>query len=118
MTAALVSKGSKLDTDTRNVILAVAFLLEDDIIDQTSEVLADTVATKVFSCIKNVVNCLLLSSEFVSATSTFQAKTTLALKGISSQLKTVVSLLSNVVGKLSAIPTPSPAAQASSLKPT
>ncbi|KAG5334273.1 hypothetical protein C0989_003570, partial [Termitomyces sp. Mn162] len=90
MTAVLASKGSKMDNNVRNVILAVAFLMEDDIINQIWG---------------NHRGCSL--QEFVSATSTSQAETTMSLKSISIQLETVVSSLGAVVKKLVTMPAPS-----------
>ncbi|KAG5726925.1 hypothetical protein E4T56_gene6280 [Termitomyces sp. T112] len=95
MTAAAITKGSHLENDMKNAILAVAFLLEDDITDQKADVITEAVATKVLDWVNNIVNHLTSSTEFASATGTSQAEKTLALKEISGQLQSVSSLLNN-----------------------
>ncbi|KAH0579629.1 hypothetical protein H2248_002479 [Termitomyces sp. 'cryptogamus'] len=114
MNAALVTKGSRLENNAKNTVLAAAFLLEDDTTDQMSGVTADAVAAKVLDRVGGVVDHLSSSSEFTAATSTSQAETTLALKGISSQLENIASSFSDVVEQLSAVPIPNTTAS----KPT
>ncbi|KAH0587407.1 hypothetical protein H2248_006197, partial [Termitomyces sp. 'cryptogamus'] len=82
MTAATVTKGSHLENNAKNAVLAVAFLMESDINDQKVEVIANMVATKVLDWVNSVVNHLAASNKFTSATSTAQAETMLALKDI------------------------------------
>ncbi|KAG5349489.1 hypothetical protein C0989_003477 [Termitomyces sp. Mn162] len=104
MTAAAITKGSHLENDMKNAILAVAFLLEDDITDQKADVITEAVATKVLDWVNNIVNHLTSSTEFASATGTSQAEKTLALKEISGQLQSVSSLLNNAVSKICSMP--------------
>ncbi|KAG6895114.1 hypothetical protein C0992_003109 [Termitomyces sp. T32_za158] len=86
MTAAMVTKGTRLDSDARNAVLAVAFLLEDDVTDSTAETIAQAVAAKVLDRIGPVTTSLSTSVEFAAAASTTQAETTLALKDAATQL--------------------------------
>ncbi|KAG6894405.1 hypothetical protein C0993_011606 [Termitomyces sp. T159_Od127] len=102
MTVALASKSTRLESNARNVILVVAFLLEDDITDQLA--IADAVASKVLVQISTVTNKLASSSEFAEATSTAQAETTLALKDVSVQLASVTTLLNSIATKLTSTP--------------
>ncbi|KAG6875385.1 hypothetical protein C0993_009499, partial [Termitomyces sp. T159_Od127] len=83
---ALVTRGTQLDSNVQNTVLAVAFLLEDDINDQSAKAIAQVVAAKVLGCIGDAAASLSTLSEFVSATSTSQAETTVALKEVSKQI--------------------------------
>ncbi|KAG5350735.1 hypothetical protein C0989_009479 [Termitomyces sp. Mn162] len=100
MTAAMVSKGTKLKNNARNAVLVVAFLLEDNVTDQSAESIADAVATGVLACMGAITDSLASSSEFASATSTSQVETTLALKTTVAQLAAAMSSLGKVVAKL------------------
>ncbi|KAG5732431.1 hypothetical protein E4T56_gene8390 [Termitomyces sp. T112] len=86
----MASKSNKLKNDTKNVVLTAMFLLEDDVTNQVAEVLAGAIASKVLSCVGNIIDHLLSALKFVAATSTSQAKITLTLKGISAQLESAL----------------------------
>ncbi|KAG6877182.1 hypothetical protein C0993_009580 [Termitomyces sp. T159_Od127] len=51
MTAAMASKSNKLKNDVKNAVLTAMFLLEDNVTNQTAEVLAGAVASKVLSTV-------------------------------------------------------------------
>ncbi|KAG6884250.1 hypothetical protein C0993_012782 [Termitomyces sp. T159_Od127] len=108
MTAAVTAKGMKIKGDARNAILAVALLLESNIIDSTLKAIANAVASKILKHVKPVVHHMASSADFTSANGTAQAETTLALKGVSAQLESITSSLGNVILKLSALPSPTP----------
>ncbi|KAH0578897.1 hypothetical protein H2248_003089 [Termitomyces sp. 'cryptogamus'] len=74
------------------MVLAVAFLLEDNVTDHTSKIVMEAVTTK--------------------------AETILALKSISLQLETMTSSLSSIVDKLAATPTSQTAPQHLDAHPT
>ncbi|KAF8154762.1 hypothetical protein B0H34DRAFT_536561 [Crassisporium funariophilum] len=103
MTAALCLSTRSPDPkpDVRNVIVSVAFLLEDDITDNVSDALADAVATKTLARIEAVTAKLTDTAEFIAASNSTQAKATLAIKSASDHLSKVSSSLDLIVTKLS-----------------
>ncbi|KAG5350341.1 hypothetical protein C0989_011405 [Termitomyces sp. Mn162] len=106
MTAVVTLKGLKLEVDAKNVVLTVAFLLEEDVNNKLLDTLVNMVTSKVLECMKPVVHCIALTLDFASANDTAQAETTLALKSVLAQLKMVSSSLNNIVTKLSTTPLP------------
>ncbi|KAH0580486.1 hypothetical protein H2248_001985 [Termitomyces sp. 'cryptogamus'] len=85
MTAVVTSNGPKL---------------KDNVNNKPSDILADTVTSKVLEHIKPIVHCIMSSLNFASANDMAQAETTLALKSVSAQLEMVSTSLNNVITKL------------------
>ncbi|KAG5334812.1 hypothetical protein C0989_002995 [Termitomyces sp. Mn162] len=96
----MFSKSPRQDMDAKNVILVVAFLLEENVLDQLVETITDMVATKFLNRTKNTVDHILSSHEFMLASNTAQAKTTLTLKSISTQLEAVTNSLTEVMAPI------------------
>ncbi|KAF5376429.1 hypothetical protein D9615_008638 [Tricholomella constricta] len=113
MTAALnfTNKSTESRTDAKHAVLAVAFLLEDDITDSISDALADAVAAKTLSRLESATDKLTSSAAFSSATDTQQAETTLALKTVSTQLADVTTSLNLLAAKMSTSIAPPPPSQ-------
>ncbi|KAG6895737.1 hypothetical protein C0992_012918 [Termitomyces sp. T32_za158] len=107
MTMAIALKGPKLESEAKNAILMVAFLLEDDINDKVLATLADAIASKVIKHVEPIIHHAAKSVDFISANGTSQAETILALKGVSSQLELVTNSLNDVVSKLATMSPPS-----------
>ncbi|KAG5719556.1 hypothetical protein E4T56_gene14208 [Termitomyces sp. T112] len=94
----LLESRVQIENDVRNAVLAVAFLLEDDVTDQLAEAIAKIVAGK-----------------FASATSSSQAKMTLALKTMATQLAATqpaaaTTSLTDIIAKLTSSPIACPGA--------
>ncbi|KAG5337100.1 hypothetical protein C0989_010814 [Termitomyces sp. Mn162] len=106
MTTVVTSKRPKLESEAKNAVLVVAFLLEDNITDKVLETLANTVASKILEHIEPVAHHIAKSIDPISVNNTTRAKTTLTLKSVSGQLKAVSSSLHNIVTRLAASPTP------------
>ncbi|KAG6884600.1 hypothetical protein C0993_009680, partial [Termitomyces sp. T159_Od127] len=106
MTVAMISKGAKLENEAKNAVLAVAFLLEDDVNDKISNSLADAVAAKVLNCVDPIFHRVTSSLDFATASDTTRAETTLALMAVSAQLTAVSTSLGKTASKLSAPPPP------------
>ncbi|KAG5349036.1 hypothetical protein C0989_006460 [Termitomyces sp. Mn162] len=106
MTAAMISKGMKLENEVKNAVLAVAFLLEDDVNDKILNFLADAVTAKVLDRINPIFHRITSSLNFATASNTTQAETTLALTAVSAQLTAVSTSLGKTASKLSAPPPP------------
>ncbi|KAG5337323.1 hypothetical protein C0989_009649 [Termitomyces sp. Mn162] len=104
MTAVVTSNGPKLKVNAKNAVLAVMFLLEDNVNNKLSDILADTVTSKVLEYIKPIVHCITSSLNFAPANDMAQAETTLALKSVSAQLEIVSTSLNNVITKLMPAP--------------
>ncbi|KAH0580213.1 hypothetical protein H2248_001733 [Termitomyces sp. 'cryptogamus'] len=96
----MFSKSPRQDMDAKNVILVVAFLVEENVLDQLVETITDMVATKFLNRTKNTVDHILSSHEFMLASNTAQAKTTLTLKSISTQLEAVTNSLTEVMAPI------------------
>ncbi|KAF8164696.1 hypothetical protein B0H34DRAFT_670724 [Crassisporium funariophilum] len=92
MTAALClsTKSPDPKPDIRNIIVSIAFLLEDDITDNVSDTLADAVVTKTLAWIEAVTARLTDTAKFIAASNSTQAKATLAIKNASDHLSNSV----------------------------
>ncbi|KNZ77680.1 hypothetical protein J132_04499 [Termitomyces sp. J132] len=99
-TAALTSKLPEL----RNAALAVAFLLDADIMDCVSDTLADAVAAKALGRIEGLVEKLGSTADFLAANDAKRAESTLALKATSETLEGVSSSLGALASKLASPP--------------
>ncbi|KAF5375541.1 hypothetical protein D9615_009144 [Tricholomella constricta] len=110
LTAALnlSQKATETKTDAKNAVLAVAFLLEDDITDCISDALADAVTAKALDRLDSAAAKLSSSAAFATATDTQQAETTLALQTVSTQLAGVTASLSDLADRLNASPLSTP----------
>ncbi|KAF5378885.1 hypothetical protein D9615_006982 [Tricholomella constricta] len=109
LTAALnlSQKATETRTDAKNAVLAVAFLLEEDITDCIADALAEAVTAKALDRLDSATSKLTSSTAFSTATDTQQAETTIALKTVSTQLAGVTASLSDLAAKLNTT-TPSP----------
>ncbi|KAF5375879.1 hypothetical protein D9615_008261 [Tricholomella constricta] len=110
LTAALnlSMKTTDAKTDAKNAVLAVAFLLEDDIADTVSDALVDAITTKALDRLDTATEKLTSSATFSSALDTHQAETTLALQTVSTQLAGVTASLEVLAARLntpSSVPT-------------
>ncbi|KNZ72329.1 hypothetical protein J132_04019 [Termitomyces sp. J132] len=88
-TAALMSKLLEL----RNMALAVAFLLDADVMDHVLETLANAVADKAIGRLEGLVEKLGSMANFLAASDAKCTETTLTLKATSETLKGVTILL-------------------------
>ncbi|KAG6884181.1 hypothetical protein C0993_000583 [Termitomyces sp. T159_Od127] len=70
ITAAMVSKGPNLKNEVKNAVLAVAFLLEDDVSDKISSSLANAVTAKALDHVDPIIHCITSSLDFVTASDT------------------------------------------------
>ncbi|KNZ74297.1 hypothetical protein J132_07347 [Termitomyces sp. J132] len=127
MTAIIMSKGLKLKNEAKSAVLMVMLFLENNITNKFSEILMDAIMSKVLEHVEPIALCIAKSTDFISANSTSQAKTTLALKSTASQLESVSSSLSKIITKLDTLlpaQAPQPAincptwAEIASTKPT
>lgn len=111
LTAALSlpGKNNESRTEAKNAVLAVAFLLDDDITDNVSDALVEAIATKTLSRLESTTDRLASSAAFLSATDTDQADATLTLKGVSAQLAIVTASLEVIATKISESTGPPPA---------
>ncbi|KNZ78645.1 hypothetical protein J132_11086 [Termitomyces sp. J132] len=92
---ALYSKPAKI----KNAVLAMAFLLEADIMDQILSSLADAITTKTMGRLSNLVKKLSTMAEFLAANDAQRAESTLTLKLTSETLAGVSSLLDAMASK-------------------
>ncbi|KAG6882616.1 hypothetical protein C0993_009844 [Termitomyces sp. T159_Od127] len=99
-TAALYSKPA----ESKNTVLAIAFLLEADITDQVSSTLVDTFLTKAMGRLSSLVVKLGSTAEFLVANDAQRAESTLALKSTSETLAGVTTSLEAMVSKLASPP--------------
>lgn len=83
MTVAITSKGHRIDSNSKNVVLAVVLLIEEDAGNVLASSLTNTIASGVIKHIEPVINHLSFLADFTSVNSLTQAKTTLALKDMS-----------------------------------
>lgn len=99
-----VSLTPKLAPEVSSAIRAAAFLLEDDVTDNISSVLALAVANKVKSHLDNITSELTAATKFLTANSTQQAATTLDLKATADKhasiLETVTAELTETTKSL------------------
>ncbi|KAG5350717.1 hypothetical protein C0989_009569 [Termitomyces sp. Mn162] len=70
MTMVVTSKRPKLKVDTKNMVLAVVFLLEEDINNKLSNTLANIVMSKVLEHMEPVIHCIASTLDFASANNT------------------------------------------------
>ncbi|KAG6808716.1 hypothetical protein H0H92_003157 [Tricholoma furcatifolium] len=113
MTTATIGKGHDFKGDVQNAVLAVAFLLEDNVKDVISTSLADKLTSKVMSQVEEATSRLSSAADFASATDTARAESTISLKSVADQLQAVSANLDKVSQTLSTVtarPSPAPAA--------
>ncbi|KAF8804972.1 hypothetical protein BYT27DRAFT_7299169 [Phlegmacium glaucopus] len=101
-----VSLLPKMPPEAVSAIRASAFILEDDIADKASTLIASTVANKVNESLANVLTELAATRSFFEASSTQQANTTLSLKEIATQNDAAVASLTDAASKIAASSAP------------
>ncbi|KAG5350622.1 hypothetical protein C0989_010093 [Termitomyces sp. Mn162] len=94
-TTALYSKLAEM----KNAVLAMAFLLEADVMDQISSSLADAIMTKTMGRLSDLVKKLGTMAKFLTANNAQRAESTLTLKLTSETLAGVSSLLDAMASK-------------------
>ncbi|KAG5350241.1 hypothetical protein C0989_011980 [Termitomyces sp. Mn162] len=102
VTASLTSKLSEL----KSAALAVAFLLEANVTDNMSDILAEAVAAKASKHLEIIADKLSSSAEFIMAGDASRAESTLTLRNTTESLKGVARLLDNTASKLAMAPSP------------
>lgn len=107
VTAALTPK----TPDLKNAALAVAFVLEANVTDQVSSLLAEAVAEKTLGKLSAAVDKLNSSADFISANDSSRAETSLTLNSVTKDLDRIASTLSNAVSKIQAPPPLGPLSQ-------
>lgn len=96
-----VSLLPRIPPEAINAIRAVAFILDDDIIDNLSSSLAAAVAEKVNAGLTEITKNLERSASFLEANSVQQAATTLDLKQAAAKPANSLNDLNHIVNKLS-----------------
>jgi len=95
-----VSLLPKLPADAAAAIRAVAFLTEDKLDDDISSTLAQATADKFLTLIGNIPDVLAKAKDFLEATSTQQANTTVELRETATQHATTTNNLVEITTKL------------------
>ncbi|KAF8800496.1 hypothetical protein BYT27DRAFT_7216977 [Phlegmacium glaucopus] len=109
----------KMLPEAINATHAAAYLLEDDINDKSSSLIALAVASKVKTDLSSILTDLSAAQSFFEASSTQQANTTLLLKEMATQNSTTVGCLADIVSKLNvSLPSTPVPAQWPSLQPS
>ncbi|KAG6874976.1 hypothetical protein C0992_005722 [Termitomyces sp. T32_za158] len=99
MTAAVSSKGPRIDSEVKNAILAVALLKEEDAVNVHAESITDTIVSKLVKRIEPVTHRMASSADFAAANGLTQAETILMLKDVSAQLQLVTVSLNKALEK-------------------
>ncbi|KAG6867599.1 hypothetical protein C0993_000728, partial [Termitomyces sp. T159_Od127] len=105
MTAAVSSKGPRIDSEAKNAILAVALLMEEDAVNVHAESITEAIVSKLVERIEPVTHRM-ASADFAAANGLAQAETTLTLKDVSTQLQSVTSSLNEALAKTVTQPQP------------
>jgi hypothetical protein len=98
---------AKLPSDVAAAIRAIAYLLEDDINDTFSSLIASTVADKLISQLNPLTTELSVTKSFLEATSAQQATLSINLQDVASHHSSTSLNLAEITEKLKSSPIPS-----------
>ncbi|KAG5640544.1 hypothetical protein DXG03_008130 [Asterophora parasitica] len=98
----LPSRHTDTCTNAKSTFIAIALLIEDNIINCISDTLAAAIASKTLHLLEPLSEKLSISAKFASALNTQQAKTTLTLKKASTNLTSISTLLEKLASKITA----------------
>ncbi|KAG6851914.1 hypothetical protein C0991_005022 [Blastosporella zonata] len=87
------SASNTLKPEARNALLAVAFLIDDDMTDNIANTLAEAVAAKALARLEPLATSLATSVSFASANDTNRANNTITLQSITDKLVSSINTL-------------------------
>ncbi|KAG6838792.1 hypothetical protein C0991_008411 [Blastosporella zonata] len=79
--------------EARNALLAIAFLIEDNVTDGITDTLVEAVVTKTLACLVPIANSLATLAFFASANDSNRADNTLTLQSITDKLTSSAKIL-------------------------